>query len=199
MALEFNEANFNSLLADRDSLAARIKSLNDEAKGHRLSAESFRTQADEFRTKFTESASAIEDLKKLHSTELDKLKLEHGAKLTAAEKLAADTKAEADTRVRNVNLKVIAGQKGLLDIEFLKLLDNSKLKSDDSGEITNADEIFDAWKAEKPHLFGDPAKSGTKTGTTTQTKPPPCASPDNKVDAMKMSDQEFAAALKAIK
>jgi hypothetical protein len=168
-------------------------------KGHRLSAGEYRTQVEDWRTKYTESAAALEDTKKVHTTELEKLKLDMGAKLTAAEKAAVDAKTTADERIKHTNLKVIAGQKGLLDLEFLKLLDSSKLKSDDEGNISNADAVFDAWKTEKPHLFGEGKKPGTETGTTSSTKKAPTPNPNGaKFDAMTATDAEWKAAVKAL-
>jgi hypothetical protein len=197
--MEFNEANFNALLAESAELKSKLKGVNDEAKGHRLSAESFRSQADDFRTKFTESASAIEDMKKGHAAEIEKFNLEHGAKQAAADKAVADAKEAASKRVLMAELKVVASSKGILDLDYLKLLDTSAVKMDDHGDVLNADEVVEAFKTSKPHMFGNGKKPGVETGTTTAKKPAPKPDPSGqKFDALAATDAEFDAAVKGL-
>lgn len=194
--MEFNEDNFKALQTEAATLRDKLKGANDEAKGHRLSAESFRSQADEFRTKFTESASAIEDLKKLHGTELESVKLDFGAKLTAAEAKAAEAASNAAKKIMMADLKMAAREAGMLDLEFLKLLDLSTVKQDDEGGVTNAAELMAAMKEAKPYMFDPGKKPGVLTGTTTSTSRPPASNQTKTTfDARTASGDEVKRAL----
>jgi chromosome segregation ATPase len=198
--MEFTEENFKALQAEVTTLQGKVKSLNDEAKGHRLSAEAFNKQADEFRTKFGDAVSASEDMKKAHASELEKLNLDYSAKLKDAETKGAAAKEAADKRVMMADLKVAAKDLGIIDLEYLKLLDTSSAKMDENGNVTNAAEMLEAFKTAKPHMFGDGKKPGVETGTTSNTKKaPPASSGDTKFDAMSATADEWKAALKSLK
>lgn len=119
-------------------------------------------------------------------TELSTLKakvaeLESGSKdaLTKAEQAAND-------RVLRAELKAVAAKHGAVDVaDALKVLDLSGVKLDADGNLTGADELFEAAKKAKPYLFGT-------TSTSSTQKTPPAGDP-KPVDVRKVDDKEYAA------
>lgn len=103
-------------------------------------------------------------------------RLEAEGKVKAAEELAAKhlTDAEAKTkaiessandRVLRAELRALAREAGILDLDDLKLMDVSGLKVDADGNVTGADALIAAFKEAKPYKF----KEVSSTSSTTPT------------------------------
>ena len=103
-------------------------------------------------------------------------KMEAESKVKAAEELAAKHLADAETKTKAIEaaandkilrseLRALAREAGILDIDDLKLLDVSKLKIDDDGNVTGAEDLIKAFKEAKPYKF----KELTSTSATTPT------------------------------
>ena len=87
---------------------------------------------------------------------------------------------------------IAAKDAGMIDLDGLKILDTSAVKVDDAGNVTIPDAFFVDAKKAKSYLF---AVTGADTGTTTTTaKAPPPKETGKVVDAMTMSNDEYAAA-----
>lgn len=119
---------------------------------------------------------------------------EAATKLTQAEK-DADVKVKeankaADAKLIKAEMKALAVKEGIVDIDGLTLADLSKVKFNDKGELEGATESIAALKEGKPYLFGSASTSST-------TKPPPVTQPGTK-RATEMTDEEYAAAEKAV-
>ena len=104
-------------------------------------------------------------------------KLEAEGKVKAAEDLAAKhlTDAEAKTKtiesdandkVMRAELRALAREAGILDLDDLKLMDVSGMKVDKDGNVTGAAELIKVFKEAKPYKF----KEVTSTSSTV-TKP----------------------------
>lgn len=78
------------------------------------------------------------------------------AKLSAAE-------ARANERVIRAELKAIAAQAGIVDPADLVMLDVSKLKLNDKGDVIDGTAAIEAFKKAKPQLFGKLTTSHTDT------------------------------------
>lgn len=196
--MDENEKLIAELRLEVEGLKGKLKDANNEAKGHRLSSEQFRKEVEEWRSKYTTAAEALTAAETKHKEDLEKLKLDTTAKVKDADSKAAAAKSDADKRVMMSELKLEASTKGILDTEYLKLLDLSTVKVDDAGNVTNAAEVIDGLKTAKPHMFGEAAKPGTQTGNT--TKPgatAPAAKPgDSKFNAMTATKEEFDKAVR---
>lgn len=156
---------------------ARIKELNDEAKGHRLNANEARRMADEART------------------EMERLSKETGEKVTAAEKAAKDAGERAAATMRDAALRIAAKEAGILDLDGLKLLDTSAVKIKDDGSVAIPEKFFEEAKAAKPYLFKQTGADTGTTGSTAKTPDPRQPAPKHAKD---MSDAEFDAALRQL-
>jgi uncharacterized protein involved in type VI secretion and phage assembly len=99
------------------------------------------------------------------------------------------TKAEqaANDRVLRAELKAVAAKHGVVDVnDALKVLDLAGVKLDADGNLTGADELFEAAKKAKPYLFGT-------TSTSSTQKPPPAGDP-KPVDVRKSDPKDYEAA-----
>ncbi len=103
---------------------------------------------------------------------------------TEAETAAA---AKADARIIRSELKYHGTKLGLIDTDGLQFIDVTKLKLDDKGEVTGAEEALKALKEAKPYLFGEKTSS-----TNDGTKPPKPGDPAPK-SAKEMSPEEYKA------
>ncbi|HEF4742812.1 TPA: hypothetical protein SAO08_002656 [Burkholderia multivorans] len=134
-----------------------------------------REEAKMWRLKFQERESAL---------------TEAAGKLTAAEKAAQEAQTAAakaaDERVLRAELKAVAIKHGVVDVtDALKVLDLSTVKLDADGNLTGADELFEAAKKSKAYLFG-----AQNTGST-EKKPPPAENTPK--DVRKLSAAEYEA------
>lgn len=109
----------------------------------------------------------IESLKAQHLEEIAKVSREAAEKITRAE------------------LKSHAMRHGIVDTDVLSLLDISKLKVSESGDVLNADEVIQDFKATKPHFFAV---------STSSSAPAPSKRPQE-VNANDLSYAEVDAAL----
>jgi hypothetical protein len=164
------------LTAELDGAKARIGELNRESQGHRLNATNARTE--------TETATAA----------LAAATKEHGEKLTAADKRAADAEVRVSETLKASALRIAAKDAGIVDLDGLKLLDTSKVTVGADGTVAIPAKFFDEAKAAKPYLF---AVTGAKTGNTSNTgrTPPPATDGAN---VLTMTDAEYAVARAAV-
>jgi len=112
---------------------------------------------------------------------------------TASQKVAEDFEAQkaqinqaAQTAVTRAELKAVATKHGMVDLDGLKLLDLTKVKINDVGELEGADALFKQAKESKPWLFG------VTNSTTTPQSPPQPAEVKTKT-AKEFSDDEMRA------
>jgi hypothetical protein len=165
-----------------DAAKARIAEINAEAKGHRLNSDRHKADAESAQKARDEAIAEAARIK----SELESQKLEA---VKAAETKATEATAKAQQRAINADLKVAAKDAGAHDTgDILALVDRSKIKLDENGDISNADELLADLKKAKPHLFGTAAK------TTSSTATPPPAKQAAAKSALDMTDEEFEAA-----
>lgn len=159
------EAALANTRAELDTLNGRLKSVSDEAKGHRLNADNFRTRA--------EKADA----------EAEQARKEAEARVTEAGKKAEEAMSKAQQKGITADLRAAAREAGAVDVaDVLALLDRSKVKVNADGDVENAEALLAEMKTAKPHLFG--------IKTTTSTRQPPAA--DSKPKSAKdMTAAEF--------
>ncbi len=100
--------------------------------------------------------------------------------IDAAKKAGDDAKATitqaqqaANERIIRAELKAEAVKAGVVDLDVLKLVDLSKLKINDQGEVEGGAELITALKESKPHFFGTP-------NSTEQGGKPPKGGADDK-------------------
>lgn len=139
-----------------------VRELREENKGWRLKAQ----EQEQLRVKADEAASAAA--------------AERDAKI-------AEARSQAEQRVIRAEIKAAAIKAGMIDLDGLKMLDLSKVKLDENGDVLGADEVLADAKKAKPYLFGD-----AKTSSTTE--PPKPKQPNEKINALEMNDAEYAAA-----
>lgn len=133
-------------------------------------------------------------------------KAQAAARSAAAERDAAATAAaaerdaaiaavrdESNGRLIRAELKAHAIKAGIVDLDVLRLMDVSALRMDDAGDVQGAAEAVEAFKASKPHLFGQAAPTGAQTGSTAHAGTTPPASKPGAADARTMSQAEYAA------
>jgi hypothetical protein len=101
-----------------------------------------------------------------------------GEKITAAEQVAND-------RIVRAELKTLAIEAGMIDLDGLKLADLTKVKLNDKGEVEGAAELIKDLKAKKAYLFKEPS--------TSSGDPAPKPGDKKPVDAMKMTPDELKA------
>jgi hypothetical protein len=76
--------------------------------------------------------------------------------------------AETDARVIRAELKAEAIRAGMIDLDGLKLLDNTEVQLNDQGEVSNAAALLTKLKQTKPWLFG-----GGKSSSAAANPPKP--------------------------
>nr|WP_321985343.1 hypothetical protein [uncultured Lichenicoccus sp.] len=155
------EPTIESLQAELAAVKDQLKTVNDEAKGHRLNSNNFRSQVEDLRKQLEAKDVERDTLQKKLTEDAEKQRLDLTARATAAETAAKDIRTKAQERVVASDLKQAAAQAGIADPDFLKLLDHGTLKFNDDGDVTNAAEAMAAWKTAKPHLFGQVSTSST--------------------------------------
>lgn len=124
---------------------------------------------------------------------LKQKEIEHAADLakiqaSVDERFAAQEKATKD-RLLMAELKAAATSKNIVDLDLLKLMDLSAAKFSKDGEVLNAGELVENFRASKPHLFS----SETSTPVF-MPKPKAPASAMDKLDFKNMSKAEVEAA-----
>lgn len=96
----------------------------------------------------------------------ERFKKERDGDKSALTTRETEIRRAADRRVMTAELRVLAREAGMVDLDALALLDTSKLKLDDKGELVGGKEAMDAFKQAKPHLFAAPQ------GSSSTGKPP---------------------------
>lgn len=187
------DLTIESLTAELATVRDKLTEANGEAKHHRLSAQAYRTQVEELRGERDRlketSATELDAAMKKAADDADRLRLDLTGRAVAAETAAANVRTRAQERARAADLRIAANEAGLRDIDALKLLDSGTLKLSEDGDVTNAAEAMEAFKAAKPYLFGQAATSSTAT-------PPPVA-PSVAKRATDMTPVERVAAARA--
>jgi hypothetical protein len=97
-----------------------------------------------------------------------------------------DVQSNSKARVAQAELKAAAAQAGMIDLDGLKLIDLSRVKANDVGEIESADELMSALKREKPWLF-----AGQSSASRAAVPP---ARPARPKLATEMNAEEYRAA-----
>lgn len=80
---------------------------------------------------------------------------------TASQGKIKEAQTAADQRVIRAELKAAAVEAGMVDLDVLKLVDLSKVKLNEAGEVEGAKELMDGLKKSKPHFFGPPSTSSS--------------------------------------
>jgi hypothetical protein len=148
-----------------------VRELRGENKGYRL--------------KLTEVTTKLEAAEKAAAE-----------KVSAAEAKAAEAVSAAGKRIVASELKVAAKAAGLMDMDFLKLLDTSVVKLKDDGDVEIPADFWEKAKAAKPAFF-TPA-TGAEKGTTAPTATPPKPGQVPVKTAKEMTPAEYAAAKAAL-
>ncbi len=165
--------------AELANAKARISELNNEAKGHRLNGDNHKRAAEE--AAVARDAAIADKAAKL--AELEAAKAEA---IKAAETKAAEALSKAEQRAINADLRIAAKDAGAHDAsDILALLDRSKVKTNDAGDVTNAADLMAELKKAKPHLFG-------ATSTSNPKDPPKPKDPAAK-KVSEMTDAEYEA------
>jgi hypothetical protein len=99
-------------------------------------------------------------------------------------------RAEAERRIVRAELKAVAARAGMVDLDGIKLLDLSRARLSEAGEVEGADEIIGAARRERPWLFGD-------SRTSNSSAPPRPREARDTRDARQMTAKEFAEAKKS--
>lgn len=167
-----DEITLESVQAQLSAAQARIRELNDEAKGHRLNAQSARTEAETART----------DIEAMRKTT--------GEAVTAAEKARDEALTSAKGVRRDAALQMAGRDAGLVRADVLKLIDTSAVTMDESGALVLPKGFWDDAKKASPFLFGQASTSSTATAPS---KEPPAAK-----RASDMNDSELAELRKSL-
>ena len=108
------------------------------------------------------------------------------ARADALEQLLGDVRKEAETRLMRAELKAEAIRAGMVDLDGLKLLDQSAIKLTPSGDVDGIGPLMAQLKRDKPWLFIGASSSSPLT--------PPPAQPPRQKRATEMTDAEYRAA-----
>lgn len=161
-ATTFSAEYVRELRQENATWRTKAQTLTTEAATHRTAAEAATAKA----------AADIAEATKKATTE------------AAATVTEAMTKADA--RVIRSELRTAAVKLGMVDLDALKMLDITSLKTNADGDVEGVDALLDATKKAKAYLFGSPSTSSTQ-------KTPP-ADQSTPKSALTMTDAEFAAA-----
>jgi hypothetical protein len=95
-----------------------------------------------------------------------------------------------EARLLQANLRTEAVRAGMIDLDGLKLIDPSTVRTDETGNIVEGKSLMASLQRKKPWLFGSVSSSSTT--------PPPASVPVRQKMAIDMSDEEYAAARAAL-
>jgi hypothetical protein len=110
----------------------------------------------------------------------------------ALEKQLTEVQKKAEARLVQAELKAEAMRAGIIDPDGLKLLDLSKIKLNDLGEVENASSLIAQMKQVKPWLFSASASSSSAAASA-----PPAEPPRQKL-ATEMTEDEWRSARAAL-
>jgi len=108
------------------------------------------------------------------------------ARADALEQLLGDVRKEADSRLLRAELKAEAIRAGMIDLDGLKLLDQSAFKLSPSGDVEGIGPLMAKLRRDKPWLFVGSSSSSPVT--------PPPAQPPRQKRATEMTDAEYRVA-----
>lgn len=108
------------------------------------------------------------------------------ARAEALERQLRETEEAAHARLVRAELKAEALRAGMVDLDGLKLLDLSHVRTNDAGEVEGAAALMAQLRREKPWLFGGHSSSS-------RAAPPPSQPPRAKL-ATEMTLDEWRAA-----
>ncbi len=111
-------------------------------------------------------------------------------KATALEQLLGETRREATARLVRAELKFEAMRAGMVDLDGLKLIDQSKVVLSPAGDVDGVPALIAQLKQDKPWLFAEASSSSPAI-------PPPAKSPRQK-HVSEMTDTEYRAARAAL-
>ncbi len=103
---------------------------------------------------------------------------------------AAADNSDITARLLKANLRTEAVKAGMIDLDGLKLLDTSSIRLGQDDTIVGGQALMAEMRRTKPWLFGALSSSSAL--------PVPSSQPVRQKMAMDMSDEEYAAARKAI-
>jgi hypothetical protein len=95
---------------------------------------------------------------------------DEAARVTELERRLAEVETAAHERIVRAELKAEALRAGMVDLDGLKLVDASKVKLGENGEVQGADTLMRDLKRGKPWLFG--AASSSSTAGAPAAQPP---------------------------
>lgn len=145
-----------------------------------------RAEAKDLKGKLAAKDGELADLKKAHKEALDKKDTDHK---TEKEALVSAEKKAGEQRLITGELRALAIKEGAKDVDdLLKIIDASAITIDDKGVVVGADKLIADTKKAKPHLFGQASSASSSSAT----KPEP--EKGEAKDALKMTDEEYAAA-----
>lgn len=108
------------------------------------------------------------------------------AQLEQLEQKLLDANEDGKNRLMQSQLKAAAVQAGMIDLDGLKLVDLSRARLNEYGELEGIEDLMLEVKREKPWLFGGHSSSS-------RANPPP-AQPARAKSASEMSQDEYRAA-----
>jgi hypothetical protein len=111
-------------------------------------------------------------------------------RIAALEQKLSAQQAAHRTSLAHAELKLHAVRAGMIDLDGLKLVDPSRIKLSDAGEVEGADRLMADLRRDKPWLF-------RHATTSTPGSPPPSTPPAAK-SAMQMNETEWRAARAAL-
>jgi len=103
-------------------------------------------------------------------------------------------KSNMEQQLVDAKLETMAVAAGITDLDLIKLIDKSSIKTDEQGNITGIKEAVDFFKKSKPYFFGSEKR------TSSSTNIPTIQETSSKVfDAFSMTPQEFKEEMNKIK
>jgi hypothetical protein len=114
-----------------------------------------------------------------------------GASTTSSgEETYQDIRREYEARLLQANLRTEAVRAGMIDLDGLRMIDTTKIKIDNEGNIIDGKGLMQSLQKKKPWLFGSMSSSSTL--------PTPSSAPVRQKSAMDMSDEEYISARAAL-
>jgi len=172
--------------ADLTALRAELKTARDDRDATRGERDEAIKARDGYKGQLEKQRADFEG--KLH----DATEAPTKAKSDADEALAS-VRTASDRAVIEAEAKAAATRLGAHNpADVVRLLDLSEVKRGESGEITGLDEVLTAQKEARAYMFGEAAKPGAVTGTTTTQAPPRKGEPTG-FDARNATPDDYAA------
>ena len=158
-----------------------VRELRAENKGYRLKAQQLEAAA-------TEAKNAAEKA----ATDLVAATAKAAKDIEAR---VAEVSTAAAQRLVRAEIKAGATAAGLAHMDFLKLIDTSKVAVGEDGEVVVPESFWADVKAKLPHLF---AQTGADKGTTSNPAVPPKPATTGTKHVSEMTPEEAAAAEAAL-